>query len=298
MDSSLISTYDNSLVSVLLPVFNGGQYLLPAVKSIIQQSYKNWELLILDDGSDDGAVDRLSEVIQDSRVLIFKDGLNLGLTYRLNQGVLLSKGQYIARMDADDLSFPDRFHLQVEHLINHPSVDLVGSRAIVFRDPGPMIVGLLPYRESHLELISSPWRFIPLPHPTWMGKKEWFLKHQYAVPEVQRAEDQDLLLRASANSIYYCLPDTLLAYRQSKFNFEKVRIARYSLMQVQLVYFFKRKQYFNLMASCAITLIKLVIDFISSVRGCEKLFFARMASPVPASVEIRFNQIYKELMSD
>lgn len=288
---------DLPLISVLMPVLNGGKYLLHSVNSVIWQTYRNWELIILDDGSDDGAVDEIAELIQDSRVRIYKDGLNLGLSYRLNQGLLISRGQYIARMDADDFSFPDRFQIQIDYLNRHPDVDLIGARAIVFRDVSPIIIGLLPYRQSHSDLTGSLWRGIPLPHPTWMGKREWFIKHQYAIPEVRRAEDQDLLLRASAESIYHCLPDTLLAYRQVHFNFRKVSLARYSLIQAQVTYFLNQKKYFSLVASCLVTFIKLSFDLIASVRGCEKLFFARMSECVPKSLERKFYQVYKDLIS-
>lgn len=104
---------DLPLISVLMPVLNGGKYLLHSVNSVIWQTYRNWELIILDDGSDDGAVDEIAELIQDSRVRIYKDGSNLGLSYRLNQGLLLSRGQYIARMDADDFSFRIDFRFRL-----------------------------------------------------------------------------------------------------------------------------------------------------------------------------------------
>lgn len=286
------------LISVLLPVFNGGKYLSVAVRSIIQQTYQNWELLILDDGSTDGAVDALKETINDTRITIYSDGFNYGLSQRLNQGAQLSKGKYIARMDADDFSFPNRFYVQIKFLENNPNIDLLGSRVIVFRNQPPVIVGLLPYRETHHELISTPWRGIPLPHPSWMGKREWFLTHQYCLPEVKRAEDQDLLLRASKDSTYYCLPNVLLAYQQTTFDVKKARIARFSMASFQLKYFFRKREYFNLITSFVMLILKLCVDFLASVKGWEQLFFARMAFDVPANVKLEFHQIYKDLISD
>jgi len=286
------------LISVLLPVFNGGKYLQAAVKSIIQQTYQNWELFILDDGSSDGAVDELRDLIRDDRIKIYSDGFNYGLSQRLNQGIQLSNGKYIARMDADDFSFPNRFKIQIDFLEKNPKVDLLGTRAIVFRDQDPMIVGLLPYRQFHNELLNVPWRGIPLPHPTWMGKREWFLTHQYSLPEVKRAEDQDLLLKASKDSIYHCLPNVLLAYRQTIFDVKKSRIARHSMVSFQVKYFFKNREYFNLIASSTMLILKLCIDFLASIKGCEQLFFARMGFEVPVNVKLEFYQIYKDLISD
>lgn len=286
------------LVSVLLPVFNAGKSLFPAVYSIIQQTYQNWELLILDDGSTDGAVDKLKETTSDARIKIYSDGFNCGLSHRLNQGVQLSKGRYIARMDADDFSFPNRFQIQINYLENNPNVDLLGTRAIVFRNQDPMIVGLLPYRQFHNELLEVPWRSIPLPHPTWMGKREWFLTHQYCLPEVKRAEDQDLLLRASKDSIYHCLPNVLLAYRQTSFDVKKARIARLSMASFQVKYFLKNREYFNLLASSTMLILRLFIDSLASIKGCEQLFFVRMGFDVPVNAKLEFHKMYKDLVSD
>ena len=89
-------------VSVILPVFNGGQYLLPAVRSVVNQSYMNWEIILMDDGSTDDAVASV-RFLNDPRIKIYQDGVNKGLAARLNEAVDLATGYYIARMDADDL---------------------------------------------------------------------------------------------------------------------------------------------------------------------------------------------------
>jgi glycosyltransferase involved in cell wall biosynthesis len=293
-----MSSVNLPLVSILLPVFNGGICLSVAVRSIIQQTYQNWELFILDDGSSDGAVDELRDLIRDERIKIYSDGFNCGLSQRLNQGIQLSNGKYIARMDADDFSFPNRFQIQIDFLENNPKIDLLGTRAIVFRNQDPMIIGLLPYRQFHNELLEVPWRGIPLPHPTWMGKREWFLTHQYSLPEVKRAEDQDLLLKASKDSIYHCLPNVLLAYRQTPFDVKKARIARLSMASFQVKYFFNNREYLNLIASSTILMLKLLIDSLASIKGCEQLFFARMGFEAPPNVKLEFHQIYKDLISD
>ncbi|MFM8312721.1 MAG: glycosyltransferase family 2 protein, partial [Deltaproteobacteria bacterium] len=97
----------NPLVSVLLPVYNGGDCLSLAVETILQQTHTNWELILIDDGSTDFAVKEI-EKLSDPRIRIIQDGNRLGLAARLNQGIALSGGDYIARMDADDLAFPVR----------------------------------------------------------------------------------------------------------------------------------------------------------------------------------------------
>lgn len=96
-----------SKISILLPTFNAGNNLFLAVKSILNQSFKNWTLLILDDGSTDNSLEKINN-LSDERIKIFKNKINKGISYRLNQGIKLSNTKYIARMDSDDISFPDR----------------------------------------------------------------------------------------------------------------------------------------------------------------------------------------------
>ena len=95
------------LISVLLPVFNAEKTLGAAIRSILLQEFVDWELIILDDGSSDRSL-QIAGRFKDSRIRIISDGRNIKLPSRLNHGIRLSKGKYIARMDADDISFPNR----------------------------------------------------------------------------------------------------------------------------------------------------------------------------------------------
>jgi glycosyltransferase involved in cell wall biosynthesis len=223
------------LVSVLLPVRNGAGTLAAALASLRHQTFTDFEVLVLDDGSDDGSP-ALARALGDPRIQVHEDGQRLGLAARLNQGVRLARGDLIARMDADDVSLPRRLELQLAFLGAHPEVDLVGCRAAVFRGRGE-VLGLLPFVASHEALCARPWHTIPLPHPTWMGRRAWFQRHPYRIPEVKRAEDQELLVRASATSRYACLPDVLLAYRLGPPDLGKSLVARRSqlLAQVRLL---------------------------------------------------------------
>lgn len=104
MDEHLENT---PLVSVILPVYNGGKDLGAAIQSIINQTYENWELILMDDGSKDGSLERMQK-FKDPRIKLFSDGVNKGLSRRLNEAVSQTTGTYIARMDADDIAFPKR----------------------------------------------------------------------------------------------------------------------------------------------------------------------------------------------
>ena len=276
------------LVSVILPVFNGGDYLVTAVKSIIHQTYTHWELIIIDDGSTDNAIKNLASVI-DSRIRILSDGLNKGLASRLNEAVKIATGVYIARMDADDVCFPTRLAEQVEFLDTHPTIDLVGCRAVVFKS-AEKIIGLLPFRDSHAQLCAQPWRNIPLPHPTWMGRRHWFSAHPYRLPEVRRAEDQELLLRCYPASTFACIDKVLLGYRQGPFKLWRTVTARNSLLIAQLKLFKHRGEGRHAILATLAYFIKTAVDFTSAIPGCERLFFLRMSEPVPLLIQQQLQQ--------
>lgn len=270
-------------ISVLLPVRNGERTIVSAARSILEQTFENFELVVLDDGSTDRTA-ALVRGLDDPRVRLISDGRQLGLTARLNQGVDLARGRYLARMDGDDLSFPDRLKRQLEFLETHPDIDLVGCRAAVFRNDGS-IVGFLPFRQTHEAICAHPWRSIPLPHPTWMGRSAWFRKHRYLVPEVRRAEDQELLLRSCLESRFACLDETLLAYRQGAYSVASTLVARRHLLRVQLHTFMQRQQWANALLAAMSVGIKVAVDVIAALPGMDKgLAFRRVEDPVPPEV--------------
>jgi glycosyltransferase involved in cell wall biosynthesis len=210
-------------VSVLLPVRNGGAFLRAALRSVLAQTHTDFEIILLDDGSTDNSPD-VARAFGDSRIRVHVDGQQRGLSARLNQGVQLARADLVARMDADDICLPRRLELQLSFLAAHPEVDLVGCRVAAFR--GRQILGLLPFAADHEALVARPWHTIPLPHPTWVGRRSWFLRNPYRTPEVKRAEDQELLVRAARTSRYACLPEVLLAYRLGAPDLRKSLVAR------------------------------------------------------------------------
>lgn len=113
-------------VSVLLAVHNGEQFVRPALASIYHQTYQDFEVVIVDDGSTDGTPEILRQM-KDSRTIIYRNAENQGLTKSLNTGLRLCRGEYVARMDADDVSHPRRLEKQVQFLESHPEVALVGT---------------------------------------------------------------------------------------------------------------------------------------------------------------------------
>lgn len=280
----------SSPITVLLPVRNGRRTIAAAIGSILDQTFDNFELLVLDDGSDDDTA-AIVRGIGDARIRLVSDGRQLGLTSRLNQGVDLARGRYVARMDADDLSFPERLMRQFEFLEQHAEVDLLGCRAAVFRNDGT-VVGMLPFRKTHEAICARPWRGIPLPHPTWMGRTSWFRKHRYLVPEVRRAEDQELLLRSCIDSRFACLDETLLAYRQGTYSVASTLVARRHLLYAQLRTFIGRQQWGNIALATASSGVKIFVDILAVLPGMDKgLAFRRVEDPVPVETIRRIEKM-------
>lgn len=141
-----MNSVDTPRVSVIMSVFNGEHYLRYAIDSILSQTFKDFEFLIIDDGS----TDRSQEIIHsfsDTRIHLICNTENIGLTKSLNNGISLALGEYIARMDADDISHPTRLERQVAYLDSHPDVALVGACADTIDDTG-LVVGTLCYLAS------------------------------------------------------------------------------------------------------------------------------------------------------
>jgi glycosyltransferase involved in cell wall biosynthesis len=116
-------------VTVLLPVWNGEPYLREAIRSVLVQTFRDFELLVIDDASTDGTPGTLA-AFGDPRLRVVRNAENLGVTRSLNRGLMLTESEYVARLDADDLSFPDRLERQVAYLDAHPDVGVVGAQGI------------------------------------------------------------------------------------------------------------------------------------------------------------------------
>jgi len=257
------SIHSSPLVSVLLPVFNGGECLLSAVLSIIHQTYKEWELILIDDGSLDDCI-RSVEKLQHPQIFIYGNKKNIGLAQSLNRAINLASGKYFARMDADDLAFPDRLEKQVKFLEENLDVDLLASRVLCFSQKTNEVQGYLPFLEAQEEISRRAFIGIHMPHPSWMGRREWFLSHHYMIPEVVRAEDQELLLRALPTSRYAALPETLLAYSYNKLSLKRLVNTRYSLLKAQLRIFSSQGAWGSYLASSGCFAFKVLFDFLES----------------------------------
>ena len=120
-------------VSVIMPVYNGAQYLQEAIDSILQQTYRDFEFIIIDDGSTDNSLEiiRMNADL-DKRIVLLQNEQNSGICVTLNKGLEVAKGEYIVRMDCDDISELNRLAIQVAFMDSHPEYGLVGSNTKLF----------------------------------------------------------------------------------------------------------------------------------------------------------------------
>jgi glycosyltransferase involved in cell wall biosynthesis len=206
MDTIVKST---PTITVLMPVFNCELYIKEAVDSILNQTYTDFEFIIIDDASTDGTVSIIKSY-NDVRIQLIEKSINSGYTNSLNQGLKLAKGKYIARMDGDDISLPERFEKQVAYLEANPDVTLCGTCFTVI---GSDVVIQLP--ENHEAIKLAMLRGNCIAHPTVVIRKEVLdeLPMVYNVSK-EPAEDYDLWVRVLSLGKLYNLQEVLLKYRE------------------------------------------------------------------------------------
>jgi glycosyltransferase involved in cell wall biosynthesis len=206
------------VISVVMSIRDSAATVEAAVRSIVAQSFADWELIVIDDGSTDDGAERVAAV-EDPRIRIFRRTESLGLPRRLNEAVTLSRGEFIARMDADDVSYPVRLATQLALLRREPALDLVASKALVFRGAGEPI-GVFPVATAHEKIVARRVAGFYFPHPTWCGRAVWFRAHPYD-ERMMKAQDQELLLRTAATSRFGAVDAILLGYRHERLDVAK-----------------------------------------------------------------------------
>ena len=207
--------YQTPLVSVVLPVRNGGAYFKGSLDSILNQTFKNFELIIVDDGSSDGSRElAMRESVRDLRIQVHANP-GQGLVDALNHGVRSARAQIIARMDADDISHPDRLQRQWDYLQLHPDVAVVGTQINTIDHLG-MRRGARSNFPCKPDLVSFALmaRGCVVKHPTVMARKAALIDVGLYRSIMKDAEDYDLWLRVSEKYQISNMPDVLLDYRE------------------------------------------------------------------------------------
>ncbi len=202
------------LITVLFPVYNAGVYLREAMESILNQTFRDFELMCINDGSKDKSVE-IIQSFSDPRIRLINNEHNIGLIATLNKGVSLARGKYIARMDQDDIAYPNRLSIQLALLEKHPEAALVCSPVELMNADGqPGGTWAADARNRTPEQIyNTLTKANCVAHPTVLARKEVFEKIPYS-PRQVGAEDWDLWMRiVSAGWKIYKTEETLLRYR-------------------------------------------------------------------------------------
>lgn len=195
------------VVSVLMPVYNAEEYLRESIESILSQTFGDFEFLIINDGSTDNSAFIISSY-SDERIR-FVDRKHFGISNTLNYGLKLAQGEYIARMDADDISLPQRLEKQVECMNKHKNIDVVGSY-MAYLNSTPLHVVKYPIKNKD---IKAEFLFTyPFSNPTMMYRREKIKNKKFFYRE-NKAEDYDLMSRMINKFIMANLPVVLLYYR-------------------------------------------------------------------------------------
>ena len=247
-------------VTILMPVFNGAATLGRAIGSILAQTYPHWKLLILEDGSNDNTI-TVAKSFKDNRIQVVSDGKHSGIVARLNQGIELADSPYIARMDADDVAYPERLAKQIAFLETNPAIDLVGCAIRVLDKAGEVKSDHF-FPTAHAQIVARPWlKTLSVAHPTWCGRTAWFKKWRYQ--PYLRNEDQELLFRAAAESQYANLSEVLLDYYETP-SFSKNLQARWGWIVVLWRHYAKKGHIRRFLAGVAVTKVKFFRSFFTN----------------------------------
>ena len=202
-----MNSNSNPMISVVMPVYNGERYLREAIDSILNQTYADFEFIILNDGS----TDKTEEIIlsyNDPRIVYVKNDENLQIVKTLNKGIALAQGKYIARMDSDDISLPARFEKQVQFMENNQRVDICGTWIEVF----DLRNEKWEYPIGHEEIKSVLLFNSALAHPSVIMKKSIFKTNQYD-EKYNKAQDYALWVNLLRTYTFHNIPICLLRYR-------------------------------------------------------------------------------------
>jgi len=205
----------NPLISVILPVYNAEKYLVEALESLRYQTYPYFEVIALDDASTDDSYKILKNYAKiDSRIKVFKNKTNLRIADTLNLGLTKAKGNYIARMDADDISLPTRFQKQIKYLQSHPGVVVVGGQCLTI-DKNSHITGKKLFPTNHIDIHELMYTRNPIQHPSIMINRSLLPKDfNWYNPHLNSAEDLDLYFRLGKFGLFANLKSAILMYRQ------------------------------------------------------------------------------------
>jgi glycosyltransferase involved in cell wall biosynthesis len=205
-------TDKNPVISVVMSVYNGEEYLEDSIESILNQTYKNFEFIIINDGSTDKTLNIIKKYkTTDNRIFLI-DRENKGLVFSLNEGITAARGKYIARMDADDISLPTRFEEQVLFMDKNTQIGVCGTWVRLFGNVIRDNIWKIPVnnKELHSRILFS----VPVAHPSVIIRKSVLDKYSIKYNEkYKHAEDYKFWLDLYKYTEFSNIPKVLLNYR-------------------------------------------------------------------------------------
>ena len=229
---------ENIKVTVLMSVYKEPkEQLKEAIESILNQTYKDFEFLIINDGNNQELIE-LIEDYNDKRIRLINNEQNMGLEKCLNKGINLAKGEYIVRMDADDISYVDRIEKQLNFIEQHPEYALVSGRAEIFNEDGIYSISKTSGEMKKDNLLKGT----PFIHPTMILNKKILIEIG-GYPEYRRVEDYAMVLNLySFGYKGYIINDILLKYRMDNTGYKKKKFKyRITSFKVRMIYYPKLK---------------------------------------------------------
>jgi glycosyltransferase involved in cell wall biosynthesis len=249
-------------ISIIMPVFNGEKYIAEAIDSILNQTFNNYEFIIIDDGSIDGTVDIVKKY-DDPRIILTINESNLGLSKSLNKGIKLARGNYIARMDCDDISLPERLAKQINFLEKNPTISMVACRASLIDSIGNDLRMWLSESQTMEEIKAQLPKNNCIVHPSVMIRADVaksYLYNEKMITSRRDYEDYELWLRLiSDNNKIAKISESLIRHRvhaesfmggtnsvHSRFNIirtkkmylsDRINKAKFSLIDYKISYY-------------------------------------------------------------
>jgi|SRR5581483_454082 len=282
------------VVSVIMSMRNSAATVEAAVRSVLQQTLADFELILIDNGSSD-ASDTIVTAFNDARIRLVREPTTAFLGARLKQAVGLCRGEFIARMDADDICFPERLARQVARLREQPELDLIGCGAVVFTSKGEL-VGELPVPCVHQDIVARPFAGFPLPHPSWCGRASWFRDNPYD-SEISYAEDQDLLLRSFRHTRLGAVDTVLLAYRQDQLALNKLLQGRLTIMGSLWRFGLSTGEVLPVVAGITNHAIKAMADIATVGLGLNRLMQRQRLRPVSQEIVPQWRELREVLLA-
>ena len=227
------------IISVIMSVYDIKiSFLEKSINSILNQTHKQFEFIIVNDNAPNNVKKYLNKFKKkDNRIKIIENKTNLGLAKSLNKAIQASRGEYIARMDSDDISLPQRLYTQLKFMKKNKNIDLVGSNSYIIDNNNKIInQSQLPLKFEDIK--KSIFKFNPIIHPSVFAKKKFFFKNLYN-SKYKKCQDYELWMRSISTHKFLNLKSKLILYRQGNKKFNDF----YYALKIIIIFGIERKNY-------------------------------------------------------